>query len=89
MSHKVMMQHSIYLAMKAMPSRMRPNDMALLFANFLITHELEDDLADIGAEVVKMIEMYVDDPGENDVETITAITDADQFLARIQAGKQA
>ena len=88
MSHEVMMQHCIYLAMKAMPRRMRPNDMAQLFANFLITHELEDDLADIGAEVVKLIEMYVDDPGENDVKTMAAITDADQFLARIQAGDQ-
>ena len=46
-------------------------------------------MADIGAEVVKMIEMYVDDPGENDVETITAIRDADQFLEKIQAETRA
>ena len=89
MTHKVMMQHSIYLAMKAMPRRMRPHDMATLFANFLIAHELTDDLADIGAEVGKMIEMYVDDPGENAVEVETAIRDADQFLAKIQAETRA
>ena len=82
------MKEGIYLAINAMPKRMRPCDMALLFANFLITYDMETDLADIGAEVNKIIEIYVNDKGEDEVKMEAAITDADQFLARIQAGNQ-
>jgi len=89
MSHKATMQHGIYRAIDAMPRRMRPSDMALLFANFLITYEMEDDLTEIDEAVNKIIEVYVNDHGEDDVETMTAIKDADHFLAKVQAETRA
>ena len=89
MSHRDAMKDGIYLAIDAMPKRMRPCDMALLFANFLITYDMETDMAEISKEANKVIKIFVDDQGEDDVEMVSAIKDADHFLAKIQAETRA
>ena len=85
MSHRDAMKEDIHLAIDAMPRRMRPSDMALLFANFLITYDMETDMAEISKEANKVIKIFVDDQGEDDVEMVSAVKDADHFLAKVQA----
>lgn len=75
-------------ALDAMPKRMRSRDMAHLFAQFIITYDMEPDTADIFVQSGKLICMYIDGCPDEDVQTIDAIRDADQFLARIQVGDQ-
>ena len=88
MSHKEQMQRGIEAALDAMPKRMRGCDMAHLFAQFIITYDMEPDTADIAVQTAKLIQMYVDECSDEDLQTVSAIRDADQFLARIQAGNQ-
>ena len=89
MSHKEQMQRGILAALDAMPKRMRPCDMAHLFAQFIITYDMEPDTADIALGTAKFVQIYVDSCSNEDLQTTSAITDADMFLAKIQAGKQA
>jgi len=82
------MQRGIEAALNAMPRCMRGCDMAHLFAQFIITYDMEPDTADIALGTAKLVEIYVDSCPNEDLQTTSAITDADQFLARIQAGDQ-
>ena len=95
MTHKDAMKRGIEAALDAMPRRMRPCDMAHLFAQFIITYDMEPDTADIALGTAKLVQIYVDtcsneeDEWSNEEhEMDAAITDADQFLAKIQAGDQ-
>jgi len=88
MTHKDAMERGIYNAINAMPKRMRNIDMALLFANFLITYDMEDDLDDIAAKANEIIEEHIDMVDDEAPQIKAAIKDADQFLARIQVGDQ-
>ena len=47
MTHKEQMQRGIEAALDAMPKRMRGCDMAHLFAQFIITYDMEPDTDDI------------------------------------------
>ena len=89
MTHKEQMQRGIEAALDAMPKRMRGCDMAHLFAQFIITYDMEPDTADIAVQTGRLIRMYIDDCSDEDVQTVSAIRDADQFLARIQAEARA
>ena len=89
MSHKEQMQRGILAALDAMPKRMRGCDMAHLFAQFIITYDMEPDTADIAIETAKLVQMYVNECSNEEHETKAAITDADQFLAKIQAETRA
>ena len=86
MTHKDAMKRGIEAALDAMPRRMRPCDMAHLFAQFIITYDMEPDTADIALGTAKLVQIYVDSCSNEDLQTTSAIRDADQFLARIQAG---
>ena len=88
MTHKDAMKRGIEAALDAMPRRMRPCDMAHLFAQFIITYDMEPDTADIALGTAKLVQIYVDSCSNEDLQTTSAIRDADQFLARIQAGNQ-
>ena len=88
MTHKEAMKRGIEAALDAMPRRMRPCDMAHLFAQFIITYDMEPDTADIAIETAKLVQMYVNECSNEDLQTTSAIRDADQFLAKIQAGDQ-
>ena len=88
MTHKEQMTRGILAALDAMPKRMRGCDMAHLFAQFIITYDMEPDTADIAIETAKLVQMYVDECSNEDLQTTSAIRDADQFLAKIQAGDQ-
>lgn len=88
MTHKDAMKRGIEAALDAMPRRMRPCDMAHLFAQFIITYDMEPDTADIALGTAKLVQIYVDSCSNEDLQTTSAIRDADQFLARIQAGDQ-
>ena len=88
MSHKEQMQIAISNALDAMPQRMRPCDMAGLFSHFIINYNMEPNTAEIVLATAKMVQIYVDEWSDEEHETKAAITDADQFLAKIQAGKQ-
>ena len=88
MTHKEAMKRGIEAALDAMPRRMRPCDMAHLFAQFIITYDMERDTADIALGTAKLVQIYVDSCSNEDLQTTSAIRDADQFLARIQAGDQ-
>ena len=88
MTHKDAMKRGIEAALDAMPRRMRPCDMAHLFAQFIITYDMEPDTADIAIETAKLVQMYVNECSNEDLQTTSAIRDADQFLAKIQAGDQ-
>ena len=85
MTHKEQMQRGILAALDAMPKRMRGCDMAHLFAQFIITYDMEPDTADIAIETAKLVQMYVNECSNEDLQTTSAIRDADQFLAKIQA----
>ena len=87
MTHKEQMQRGIEAALDAMPKRMRGCDMAHLFAQFIITYDMEPDTADIAVQTAKLIRMYIDDCSDEDLQTVSAIRDADHFLAKIQAGE--
>ena len=82
------MQRGIEAALDAMPKRMRGYDMAHLFAQFIITYDMEPDTADIALGTAKLVQIYVDGCSNEDLQTTSAIRDADQFLAKIQAGDQ-
>jgi hypothetical protein len=84
MTHKEQMQRGILAALDAMPRRMRGCDMAHLFAQF----DMEPDTDDIAGATAKLVQIYVDGCSNEDLQTVSAIRDADQFLARIQAGDQ-
>ena len=88
MTHKEQMTRGILAALDAMPKRMRGCDMAHLFAQFIITYDMEPDTADIAIETAKLVQMYVNECSNEDLQTTSAIRDADQFLAKIQAGDQ-
>ncbi|MDG2404501.1 MAG: hypothetical protein P8M25_05975, partial [Paracoccaceae bacterium] len=60
-----------------------------LFAQFIITYDMEPDTADIAGATAKLVQIYVDTCSDEDLQTASAIRDADQFLASIQAGDQA
>ena len=89
MSHKEQMIRVIEAAMDAMPKRMRGCDMAHLFAQFIITYDMEPDTDDIAGETARLVQIYVDDCSNEDLQTVSAIRDADHFLARIQAENRA
>ena len=89
MSHKEQMQRGIEAALDAMPRRMRGCDMAHIFAQFIITYDMELDTADIVLATAKLIQIYVDGCSNEDLQTVSAIRDADQFLAKIQDGNLA
>ena len=89
MSHKEQMTRGILAALDAMPKRMRGCDMAHLFAQFIITYDMEPDTADIAIETAKLVQMYVNECSNEDLQTTSAIRDADQFLAKIQAETRA
>ena len=84
MSHEDEIREAIYLAVEAMPERIRMCDVALLFAIFVHMYDMEDDLDAIGEEVGRIIGMYSGDKRENKAKLNAAVTDADKFLARIQ-----
>jgi len=85
MTHRDAMKEGIHLAIDAMPKRMRPCDMALLFANFLISYDMDTDMAEISKEANKIIKIFVDDCDDEDLQMVSAIKDADHFLAKVQA----
>ena len=89
MTHKEQMRRGIEAALDAMPKRMRGCDMAHLFAQFIITYDMEPDTADIAGETAKVIQMYVDECSNEDLQTVSAIIDADHCLAKIQAENRA
>ena len=89
MTHKEQMPRGILAALDAMPKRMRGCDMAHLFAQFIITYDMEPDTADIAIETAKLVQMYVNECSNEDLQTTSAIRDADQFLAKIQAETRA
>tara|TARA_R100000951_G_scaffold90677_1_gene78979 strand:+ start:505 stop:795 length:291 start_codon:yes stop_codon:yes gene_type:complete len=89
MTHKEQMTRGILAALDAMPKRMRGCDMAHLFAQFIITYDMEPDTADIAIETAKLVQMYVNECSNEDLQTTSAIRDADQFLAKIQAETRA
>ena len=89
MTHKEQMTRGILGALDAMPKRMRGCDMAHLFAQFIITYDMEPDTADIAIETAKLVQMYVNECSNEDLQTTSAIRDADQFLAKIQAETRA
>ena len=68
MSHKEQMQRGIEAALDAMPKRMRGCDMAHLFAQFIITYDMEPDTADIAVQTGKLIRMYIDDCSDEDLQ---------------------
>ena len=89
MTHKEQMRRGIEAALDAMPKRMRGCDMAHLFAQFIVTYDMEPDTDDIAGETAKLVQMYVDECSDEDVQTVSAIRDADHFLAKIQAEARA
>ena len=89
MTHKEQMRRGIEAALDAMPKRMRPRDMAHLFAQFIVTYDMEPDTDDIAGETAKLVQIYVDGCSDEDVQTVSAIRDADHFLAKIQAETRA
>ena len=89
MTHKEQMRRGIEAALDAIPKRIRGCDMAHLFAQFIITYDMEPDTADIAGETAKLIQMYVDECSNEDLQTVSAIRDADHFLAKIQAETRA
>ena len=89
MTHKEQMTRGILAALDAMPKRMRGCDMAHLFAQFIVTYDMEPDTDDIAGETARLVQIYVDDCSNEDLQTVSAIRDADHFLAKIQAGNQA
>ena len=89
MTHKEQMQRGIEAALDAMPKRMRGCDMAHLFAQFIVTYDMETDTDGIAGETAKLVQMYVDECSNEDLQTVAAIRDADQFLAKIQAEARA
>ena len=82
MTHKEQMRRGIEAALDAMPKRMRGCDMAHLFAQFIISD-------DIAGETARLVQIYVDDYSNEDLQTVSAIRDADHFLAKIQAENRA
>ena len=89
LTHKEQMQRGIEAALDAMPKRMRGRDMARLFAQFIVTYDMEPDTDDIAGETARLVQIYVDDCSNEDLQTVSAIRDADHFLAKIQAGNRA
>ena len=89
MTHKEQMRRGIEAALDAMPKRMRGCDMAHLFAQFIVTYDMEPDTDDIAGETAKLVQMYVDDCSDEDLQMVSAIRDADHFLAKIQAETRA
>ena len=53
MTHKEQMERGIEAALDAMPKRMRGCDMAHLFAQFIVTYDMEPDTDDIAGETAK------------------------------------
>ena len=91
MSHKEQMIRAIEAAMDAMPTPMRPCDMAHLFAHFIIQYNLARYTDDIVLGAAKMVKRHVDPHNlwnHEDVQSVSAIKDADMFLAKIQARNQ-
>jgi len=92
MTHKEQMIRAIEAAMDAMPTPMRPCDMAHLFAHFIIQYNLARYTDDIVLGAAEMVERHVDAHNlwnHKDLQTVSAIRDADHFLAKIQAGNRA
>tara|TARA_E500000178_G_scaffold228184_1_gene224932 strand:+ start:223 stop:375 length:153 start_codon:yes stop_codon:yes gene_type:complete len=50
---------------------------------------MEPNTAEIVLATAKMVQIYVDEWSDEEHETKAAITDADQFLAKIQAETRA
>ena len=59
MTHKEQMRRGIEAALDAMPKRMRGCDMALLFAQFIVTYDMEPDTDDIAGETAKLVQISV------------------------------
>jgi len=89
MSHRQQMQREIKAALNAMPQGMTPRDMVHLFADLIIQYNMAPNTSDIVFWTTYRVERHVDLWGHEDQQTDAAIRDADQFLARIQAGDQA
>ena len=89
MTHKEQMRRGIEAALDAMPKRMRPRDMAHLFAEFIITYDMEPNTADIVLGTAQLVERHVDLWGHEDLQMVSAIRDADHFLAKVQAETRA
>ena len=89
MTHKEQMRRGIEAALDAMPKRMRGCDMAHLFAKFIITYDMEPDTDDIALQTAKLVQMFVENCDNEDLQMVSAIRDADHFLAKVQAETRA
>ena len=85
MTHKEQMLRGIEAALDAMPKRMRGCDMAHLFAQFIVTYDMEPDTDDIALQTAKLVQMFVENCDNEDLQMVSAIKDADHFLAKVQA----
>jgi len=85
MTHKKHMEIGIEAALDAMPQFMRSCDLARLFAQFIVTYEMEPDTDDIALQTAKLVQMFVENCDNEDLQMVSAIKDADHFLAKVQA----
>ena len=84
MSRKAMLIEAISKTIDAMPQRLRGNELAIVIVNLLVAYNMINDADRIADEVKRLIENHVTDLTDEDLQTVSAIKDADQFLARIQ-----
>ena len=84
MSRKAMLIEAISKTIDAMPQRLRGNELAIVIVNLLVVYNMINDADRIADEVKRLIENHVTDLTDEDLQTVSAIKDADQFLARIQ-----
>ena len=84
MSRKEVLIEAIGKTIDAMPQRLRGNELAIVIVNLLVSYNMINDADRIADEVKRLIENHVTDLTDEDLQTVSAIRDADQFLARIQ-----
>ena len=84
MSRKEVLIEAIGKTINAMPQRQRGNELAIVIVNLLVVYNMINDADRIADEVKRLIENHVTDLTDEDLQTVSAIKDADQFLARIQ-----
>lgn len=82
------MQREIKAALDAIPKGMTPRDIVHLFADLIIQYNMVPNTTDILFWTKYRVERHVDLWGDDDQQIDAAIKDADQFLAKIQDGKQ-
>ena len=84
MSRKEVLIEAIGKTIDAMPQRLRGNELAIVIVNLLVAYNMINDADRIADEVKRLIENHVTDLTDEDLQTVSAIKDADHFLARIQ-----